>query len=114
MFLLEIGAATIDDNLRDLRGSAVIQIDQRLAIHRLVQHRKFSANTLNIPVSAWSGLFSDGFFYCCHDIDPLSEHHPRGVQRTLKRIQDQTKLFEGHDTLLPHISWFTENHWRMS
>ena len=52
MFVFEINAATIDYHLRHLRGSSIVEIDQRLAVHRLAQHRKVCADALDIqPVA---------------------------------------------------------------
>src|SRR5215204_4294767 len=49
MLLFDVNAAAIDNNLRHLRGGAVVEVDQRLTIHLLMEYRKVGANALDIP-----------------------------------------------------------------
>src|SRR2546421_34226 len=49
VFLFEIDAAAINDDLRNLRRGRVIQIDERLTVDRLPQHREILADTFDIP-----------------------------------------------------------------
>ena len=57
MFLFEVHAAAFDYHLRHLRGSCIVKIDQRLAVHGLTQHGKVRANALDIPGTVLAGLF---------------------------------------------------------
>jgi hypothetical protein len=51
VFLFEIDAATIDDDLGYLRGSGVVEIDKWFAVDCLLQDGKVSANAINIPAT---------------------------------------------------------------
>jgi hypothetical protein len=49
VFLFEIGAAAVDDDLRNLRRGGIVEIDERFAVDCLLQDRKVRANALDIP-----------------------------------------------------------------
>jgi hypothetical protein len=51
VFLFEIDAATIDDDLRYLGGSGVVEIDKWFAVDCLLQDGKVSANAFDFPRS---------------------------------------------------------------
>jgi len=51
VFLLEIDAAAIDDDLRDLRRGGVVEIDKWFAVDCLLQDGKVSANAFDVPCS---------------------------------------------------------------
>jgi hypothetical protein len=49
VFLFEIDAAAVDDDLRYLRRGGVVEIDKGFAVDCLLQNRKVSANALDVP-----------------------------------------------------------------
>jgi hypothetical protein len=70
VFLLDVKNAAVDNDLRDLRRRAIVEIDQRLAVYRLVQDWKVRTNTLDVPDSGWSSRF-DCIRYCHEFFNPL-------------------------------------------
>jgi hypothetical protein len=61
MFLFEIDAAAINDELRHLRRRGVVQIDERFAVDRLPEHGEIFTDALDIP-NAFDVLFQQCFF----------------------------------------------------
>ena len=49
MFLLEINAAAIDNDLWNLRRSGVVEIDKWFAVDCLMQDGKVSTNAFDVP-----------------------------------------------------------------
>ena len=59
MFLGEVFGAAVDNQLRHLRGTAVVQVDERFTVHRLRENRKIFSDLIYVPIVH--------FFYCCHN-----------------------------------------------
>src|SRR6266516_1024257 len=55
MFVLEIGAAALDHDLRHLRRRSVVEIHQRLPVYSLSQHREVFADAIDVPVNSGNG-----------------------------------------------------------
>src|ERR1044072_95959 len=63
VFVFEVDAAAIDDDLRHLRRRRVIEIHERLPVYNFTQHRKILADAFNSKRGA--DMF-DGV--CCYHL----------------------------------------------
>src|SRR3712207_1433500 len=52
VLLAQVLRPALDDDARHLRRRRVVEVDERLAVHRLAQHGKVFAHALNVPAHA--------------------------------------------------------------
>src|SRR5678816_3807804 len=93
MFLLEVHAAPLDHHLRNLGRRSVVEIDQGLAVDGMVQHRKISSNTIDIP--ACCRCFCNTFYFIGWHHYPQTNLRSGVLMSRNEQISDQeTKKYQ--------------------